>query len=108
MKGDVVMAYTLRDLGALPQGVRSPARQMFLQECDLRRDRLFVRLEERGVMTSRQVEHLGVRRVVSRPYGGAGEHALVLVAHDDQQRAADPGGVPAGPVAAELEHDPCG
>lgn len=81
---------------------------MFLQKGDLRRDGLFVRLEERGVVTARQVDHFGPGCVAGRPDGGAGESALVLVADDDQQGAPDPGGMAAGPVPADPQGDPCG
>jgi hypothetical protein len=42
---------------------------MLVQEGDLRRDGLFVRLEERGVMTARQVNHFMVSAREARHLG---------------------------------------
>ena len=77
--------------------------QVPAQEGQLGLDGLLVAAQERLVVPAGHPDEFAARRAFRRADGGPGQGRLVLVAGQDQQRAPDPGRVPAGPVETEAE-----
>ena len=73
------------------------------QEGQFSLDGPLVAAQERLVVPAGHPDQLGARRPPGRPDRGCGQHRLVLVADQDQQRAPDPGRVPSRPVERKAE-----
>jgi hypothetical protein len=73
------------------------------QERQLGLNDTLVLVQERCVVLAGQTEQLGTGRAPRGTDGRLGERGLVLVAHEDQQRAPDAGGEAAGPVERQAQ-----
>src|SRR5260370_33872964 len=97
---------TARSLSRLPPQRRVGLRmveQVPAQEGHLGLGRSLVAAEERLVMPAGHPDELAPGSAVRRPGGGSGQRGLVLVADEDQERAAHPGRVASRPVEPETK-----